>query len=622
MLRRLVLLIAFAFIACLGAPVTQVKAQGSILDSKKSNNQIDNAKYVFELFVLDKLPPGVSDFVGLVKESANFSRVGLVKYYQRKQTEAGIAGDWDKAERYYALITCLNIGDCAAVRRYRAQSKAKHKSQIKTPKQKPSPLGQLGKKGAFGGIMNTGQPPAPPCADGQAWCYKGAYGGGGCYSKTAQICVDGLRCRKSYFACKLPGEPAYCEKAFQKCKSKKSPCPPNQTLCPPGPNGKGRCIGRNESCFQGLVCKKGSCICKLPGVPKYCAPCGAICQPRPKPPVKLPSPCRSGLTFCPPGIFGKGACINSYQSCIKGLVCPLGYFYCKLPGEAAYCSRPGSRCVSRIKPAQQPVLPPPPPIFQPPARCQPPRIWCPAGAFGSGRCYVRGAQRCIRGMICAAGFKTCKRPGQRRVCIPANQPCLMPQTPVTPPVFQPPSRCRPPQIWCPAGRYGGGGCYLPGVTRCIRGKTCPGGFKICKIRGERARCIPAMGMCLAQKRPAPPQMTPPKRPPVKAPSRLKSGRCGVFNKFCPGGRYGGGGCYSPNRQNCLQGKICSRGTVLCKPKGETVRCIRRGTACKAKQGKPVSKPASGPTHKDYCNKNSPHYSAMLCAFGMKNIGGR
>ncbi len=400
MLPRLVLLVVFVFFTTSsGTFVTPVQAQGSTLDTKKTDTQIDNAKYVFELFVLDRLPPGVSDFVGLVKELPKYSKIGLIALYRKKQIEAMESGDYDKADRYYALMNCMNTGDCASVRRFQARNKAKHQAQSKAKKQNLSPLGQQGKKALIGGILNTGKPPAPTCPDGQRYCYGGTYGPGGCYHTKAQNCTEGLICRRWSFACKLPGQAAYCERAFEKCKVKpKSPCPAGQWLCPPGPNGKGRCIRPGETCIRGLVCRKGACVCKLPNIPAYCAPCGAICQPRPKPAPKVLSPCPAGLKYCPPGVLGRGGCIRPYQSCIKGLVCPTGYFYCKLPGEAAYCARPGSRCVSKKKPVQTPLVPPPPRTFTP-SRCAPPGVWCPAGAYGPGRCYVRGAQRCIRGMV-------------------------------------------------------------------------------------------------------------------------------------------------------------------------------------------------------------------------------
>ncbi len=563
----------------------------NLLDSGK-NQQSAMLQNALEAFALDRIGPA-GDVISLMKAAPKTIRGAKVIWLEKMRTNAAIALDGDKYERYDALIDCWNNNNCTRARRIQAQIRAKYTNQAKPPPPPPP-------AGFSPGKTNTSLPPAPVCPDGQRWCYPGTYGSGGCYSIRAQNCTAGLICRRSYYACKLAGEAAHCQLGYTPCQSIKPRCTPPLKWCPPGPYGKGRCISQDERCIRGLVCQKNACICKLPNIPVYCAPCGAICQPRPKP--AKPSPCPAGLKYCPPGAFGRGGCLKPYQSCIKGLVCPTGYFYCKLPGEPAYCALPGRRCVSKKKPVQAPV--PPVPQTVRPSRCLPPRTWCPAGAYGPGRCYVRGAQRCIRGMICAAGFKACKRPGQRPRCIRASLPCQPPplQTPPTP-VFKPQSRCRAPQIWCPAGAYGSGGCYLPGVTRCIRGKTCPSGFKICKVAGERARCIPAMGMCLAQKRPT-------------APNKLLGGKCGVFNKSCPPGRYGGGGCYAPSRQQCLQGKICSNGTVLCKQPGKAVKCIRRGTTCGASRPSP-----GGAVHKPPATKppSGPH-GFFDSKFGSKTLG--
>ena len=210
----------------------------------------------------------------------------------------------------------------------------------------------------------------------------------------------------------------------------------------------------------------------------------------------------------------------------------------------------------------------------------------------------------------------------------AGKPCLTPQVSVQPPVVQPPSRCRPPQVWCPPGRYGPGRCYLRGAQKCSSGMICPAGFRVCKIGRERPRCIPANGLCLSSVRPpvvntplqnfhrtAPSSRHDPRSSRAKTVNAGPVSRCPPPRRFCNAGGFGRGGCFLPARQMCRQGMICPKGMRPCKPKGEIARCIPGRARClpstglppgipkvKPKPKPPISKPPGGGVHDSFGSK--------------------
>ncbi len=383
-----------------------------------------------------------------------------------------------------------------------------------------------------------------------------------------------------------------------------------------------------------------------------------IKPPRIKPPRKqLPgSPCRPGRTYCPRGANGNGGCITPQQICIKGLVCWRGSYFCKLPGEPAYCARPGERCRSRLKKQAPPPQTIPQPRPQP--RCRLPQRWCPAGAYGPGRCYLPGAQRCGQGMVCPAGFKPCKRPGQRASCIPGGQSCRPVHAPALsrfhqtgasrahnpassgalapprPAVTQPVSRCRPPQRWCPPGIHGPGRCFLPGAQRCAGGLVCPAGFRVCRIAGQRPRCIPANGLCLSPQRPqantplqnfhrtAPSSRHQPATSRARPAGTATGGRCAPPRRLCAPGRFGRGGCFAPARQSCGQGMICPRGMRPCKPRGEAARCIPGRAFCLPRTGIPAGKPKPNPKPKPPVKAPGGVHDSFGSKFGSKTFRSR